>query len=244
MFEDTLPSANAHLLPIITGRRHANGKVVGHVLGSGILLNDDGYCLTAAHLLEDIRDLYEAVRIGKGKNRITHAVAFTVSDGTAWGIRPVAVSEVADVGVAQLREPPPSRHSFPVLRTSTIPQGEQLCRVGYAGVAPLRPTWEEGAGFNFPPGVLDVPSFASPATVGRVTIGAEGNIWIETAEPGLPGQSGGPLVDVDGRLCGVQSQTAHLPLGRQHHMHIGRAVHVAIAMQMLDERGIVYRKEG
>ena len=245
MFQDTLPTTDDQLMAIVGARRHANGKVIGTVLGCGIVLNEDGYCLTAGHVLEGAQDLaQQPAAPGKGKNRITDSVFFAVVQGKVRQFLRMAVSNVADVGVAQLREPPPPSYQFPVLRTSTIPQGEMLCRVGYPALAPFRPTFTEGQGFNFPPSVLSLPSFASSTMVGRVTIEPQGNIWIETGEPGLPGQSGGPLVDLDGRVCGIQARTAHLPLGRQHHVHVGQAVHIAVAMQMLDERGISYQKGG
>jgi hypothetical protein len=37
--------------------------------------------------------------------------------------------------------------------------------------------------------------------------------FIETSTPGLRGQSGGPLFDVDGKVWGIQSRTNHYDLG-------------------------------
>ena len=37
--------------------------------------------------------------------------------------------------------------------------------------------------------------------------------FIETSSPGLRGQSGGPIVDTQGNIWGIQSSTIHLPLG-------------------------------
>ena len=63
--------------------------------------------------------------------------------------------------------------------------------------------------------------------------------FIETSSPGLRGQSGGPIFDQQGIIWGIQSRTAHHPLGfsplvpggkpneREHQfMNVGWGIHI------------------
>ena len=49
--------------------------------------------------------------------------------------------------------------------------------------------------------------------VTRFLADTEGMYGIELSTPGLRGQSGGPLFDEKGRICGMQFSTKHLHLG-------------------------------
>ena len=75
--------------------------------------------------------------------------------------------------------------------------------------------------------------------------------FIETSSPGLRGQSGGPLCDSRGRIWGIQSRTAHIPLGfnptvtangrtiEEHQfINLGWAVHVRLILEALRARGV------
>jgi hypothetical protein len=75
--------------------------------------------------------------------------------------------------------------------------------------------------------------------------------FIETSSPGLRGQSGGPVCDARGRIWGIQSRTAHLPLGfnptitvngrtfEEHQfINLGWAVHVRLILDALRARGV------
>lgn len=85
-------------------------------------------------------------------------------------------------------------------------------------------------------------------------------VGIELSTPGLKGQSGGPLFDKNGVVCGLQSSTLSLPLGFDQvnreivingkkkkvsnypFLHLGRCVHVDIIKKFLDEHGVKYQK--
>jgi hypothetical protein len=103
------------------------------------------------------------------------------------------------------------------------------------------------------------PRFALEGIVSRFqAVKVEGRetpaTFIETSSPGLRGQSGGPLLDVAGRVCGVQSHTAHLDLGfdasyqrdgervvERQFLNIGRASHVDGVLAFLDEHGVSHQ---
>jgi hypothetical protein len=98
-----------------------------------------------------------------------------------------------------------------------IKQGKYLCRIGFP--------FPEFNNFRHNPDTDDIewtntgninsPSFPIDGIVTRFIGGqsAADIIGIEMSTPGLRGQSGGPLFDVDGKVYGMQFATNHLHLG-------------------------------
>ncbi len=77
---------------------------------------------------------------------------------------------------------------------------------------------------------------------------------IETSSPGLRGQSGGPIFDLDGTIWAIQSMTAHLELGftprvqgvgvEHQFLNVGMGVHVETILGLLNEAGVSYEVTG
>ena len=78
-------------------------------------------------------------------------------------------------------------------------------------------------------------------------------VQLETSSPGLRGQSGGPIFNTCGRLWGIQTATAHLPLGfepefmehgkmrrQQQFLNVGRGVHGETIQGLLNEIGVKF----
>ena len=94
-----------------------------------------------------------------------------------------------------------------------------------------------------------MPLFVNEALVSRFAVLQSGGMWIETSSPGLRGQSGGPLVDVNGNVCGIQVNTYHYPLdfqgiARDQFLNVGRAVHVESVTAFLKSEKINFTSEG
>lgn len=91
--------------------------------------------------------------------------------------------------------------------------------------------------------------------------GHHGIYGIEMSTPGLRGQSGGPLFDENGRICGMQYSTKHLHLGFDLEekeisinnkikkvsdypfIHLGQCIHVAAIKAFLREHNISFHEE-
>ena len=101
--------------------------------------------------------------------------------------------------------------------------------------------------------MFPVPMFVNEALVSRFLNVRSDNedlgTWIETSSPGLMGQSGGPLADIHGNVCGIQVNTEHYPLGfkgkkvRNQFLHVGRAITAKTVTEVLDGYGISYFTE-
>ena len=255
MFQAACKSHLATTLPIVLAWRTGNGKVHAGI-GAVVILNEEGWFLTAAHILQQINELHAAVLGGpppaklsrrQRSKQVTHFVVI-VGGTDAQPVEGVAQQDV-DIGAGRLDgfEPSPG-FQFPRLRTREVDQGELLCRLGFPFAEGIEPTWDhEGGQFVFT-NLFPVPLFANEGMVSRFVALESGSRWIETSSPGLKGQSGGPLVDSEGLVCGIQVNTEHYPLGftgsgRNQVLNVGRAVHVETIRTFLDKHEITYRKE-
>ena len=145
--------------------------------------------------------------------------------------------------------------------TKEIKQGKFLCRLGFP--------FPEFNNFKYDSasddivwtkeGKINSPGFPMEGMVTRF-IGdyKKGIHGLELSTPGLRGQSGGPLFDKDGIVCGMQSSTKHMHLGFDieakeivvkgerkkvndySFMHLGQCIHVDIIKQFLQQHQISF----
>jgi hypothetical protein len=269
VFVRAVASASQFTFPYVGLRRRASG-VVDSTIGSFVVLNESGWALTAAHVVQDIlaaqRDVDAGPAAAEGsEDACTQHVeiwAMPGFDSTRPHIAEAIVRGISDVAAVRL-EPFDSGGitEFAALRddeAAPIEQGLAVCRYGYPFHA-IQSGWdEERQEFQLPEGAFPVASFALDGIVARFhrSMDEQGNeaTFIATSTPGLRGQSGGPLMDVEGRVCGLQSHTAHLDLGfegvfsagdqvvtERQFLNVGVASHVTELRGVLDEAGIAYR---
>ena len=240
-------------MPIVVAWRTAKDEV-GWGIGAGMIVNDDGWFITAGHILQQIANLEKQVSAydpsrSKKRNQTTATHYVSIFGGTKAHLGKALLEDKVDLGVGKLENfIAPKDHVFPRLRVREVEQGELLCRVGFPFVDTIRLQWTKGNGFTFT-NLFPVPLFVNEALVSRFMAVPESGIWIETSSPGLKGQSGGPLVDSDGLICGIQVNTVHYPLGfegtgRNQVLNVGRAVHIDTVRGFLDNHGIKHCTEG
>jgi len=160
----------------------------------------------------------------------------------------------ADVGIGRLEPFDPAWvTTYPTFKdpSKDFEPGESLCKYGYPFHS-ITPIWDAATGsFQLPAGALPIPLFPIEGIFTRtaeiVITDPAGNLlpiappfplrWIETSSPGLRGQSGGPILDAQGSIWGIQANTMHLALGfdpqvpgrpneREHQfLNVGRGAH-------------------
>lgn len=150
-------------------------------------------------------------------------------------------------------------HAAFIKDSKNIKQGKYLCRLGFP--------FPEFNNFKHDPvkddiewtneGVTGSPSFPMDGIITRFVGDTSGKIsGIEMSTPGLRGQSGGPLFDVNGTVYGMQFATNHLHLGfdmkekeiisdgkkskvsNYPFLHVGRCIHVDEIKAFLTEHKI------
>lgn len=290
MFETALEIAGAFTFPYVGLRRKHDGTVFSTV-GAFIVLNSQGWCITAAHLMAEIVKAKQSTRSvaeidakiaelkrkdGKRTNRERHELerlearrlGHLSHSAEIWALPNFSdthphivehhVARHADVAAFRL-EPfdGTSISRYPVLREghASVRPGTAVCRVGFPWHH-VDATYDGESGFNVSGG-FPVPTFALDGMVSRFNAqqfpdGTQAT-YIETSAPGLRGQSGGPLLDAEGRVCGLQSGTAHYDLGfdatyerdgkqivERQFLNVGRALHVDDIKAFLDSLEIAY----
>ena len=146
---------------------------------------------------------------------------------------------------------------------SVLKQGKYLCRLGFP--------FPEFSNFQYNvetddiewtnTGQVETPRFPIEGMLTRHLMQNGEIAGIELSTPGLRGQSGGPLFNQDGQICGMQSSTNHLHLGfdmknfeykingrsikvtNQPFIHVGRCVHVDVIKKFLKENNLKFFEE-
>jgi hypothetical protein len=269
VFTQSIEIASGFTSPYVGLRRRADGEVFT-TIGAFVVLDADGWVLTAGHVVDEILAAQTGNEMagdaGEGGGGVTaHTELWAVPGFMSTRPRLVEaqVNRVADIGVCRL-EPfdPEAICAVPVLRDTLrapIEQGMSVCRLGFP-FCDVPATYDTDRDeFTFDERAFPVPRFALDGIVARFNrrFGDDGTtsaLYIETSTPGLRGQSGGPLLDTAGRVCGVQSHTAHIDLGfdaryptdvgtvtERQFLNVGTATHVDEVRAMLDAVGVKYR---
>lgn len=245
MFTHAYKIAANYTIPVIQSIRYFNDEIESGV-GSFILLNDFGWVLTAAHIIEGLNvynqhkkeieaydkkvtDINAESRLSlKQKNRKIKKIPINPkwikNISHWWGSNEVRIPSFevmpgADIAIGQIKnfEAKPTQ-IYPKFKiTSDDFLGKSLCKLGFPFYE-IKTTWDSSTGnFKIPPNIFPIPRFPIDGIGTRfIIVNGPNNMQIkllETSSPGLKGQSGGPIFDVEGNVCALQSRTNHYPLG-------------------------------
>lgn len=272
------------ILPIEITFRKVSGKV-NYGVAAGVLVNRDGWILTAGHVLEKLLAADKAIKeatlhrkraedIGKAENLSQEEREKQLRNlGTIDPNCPTNISckaglqehrtEAPEMDVVLFREADlgllkignfnvPDGYTEPYFRKEPLRIGEMICRIGF----PFYSTdvgWDEQNKIFISPRE-PIPPFANEGIVSRFvpepTFSGKLPIrFIETSAPGLKGQSGGPLFDTQGRICGIQSHTYSYPLGfspvengqtEHQFLNVGRATQVSEISKLFGDHNIAH----
>ena len=285
MFASALKRVTPFTHPVIISKRLVSGQVECGC-ATFIILNADGWILTAAHVINDLvtkqthdreRAKYKAdvdaieadarLNAKQRKRQISKLPCnskWMTNVSYWWGADGVradnfAYDSVADLALSKLKPFDPAQiTNFPVFRdpANELAPGTSLCRLGFP-FHEIATTYDEAADtFRLPEGTLPIPRFPMDGIYTRGAIflhEASGRRveYVETSTPGLRGQSGGPIFDIEGRIAGLQSRTNHLALGfspvvkrdgkevREHQfLNVGLGTHVKEILAFLQAQGV------
>ena len=151
-----------------------------HAIGSGVILDPEGYIITNAHVVE------AAQRI-----RLTLSPASAASDVAAAGAHRILEAKLVgadkDTDLALLKV---DAHNLPVLSLAAsrpVYPGEMVLAVGS------------------PEGLQSSVTMGVVSSVERQPDAGAPAVFIQTDAPINPGNSGGPLVDIDGNVIGLNT---------------------------------------
>jgi hypothetical protein len=255
-----------------------------------VLVNDEGWVLTAAHLFHPLRALQEHreahaeylekaaqieirtdLKATKKKHLLSKldfrsdwlsSVSFWWSeDGLKF--QQVHINALADIAITKLENFKPRPDTvFPKFGDPLVEllPGRSLCRLGFPFHAISAIYNEASQAFSFAPGSLPIPRFPLDGILTRYQILQDATKtnqakFLEMSTPGLRGQSGGPVFDVNGVVWGIQVRTEHLALGfhpeakeegknvaEHQFLNVGIATYISEIIALFERHKVKYEK--
>jgi hypothetical protein len=291
MFAKGYNIASQFTHPVIESMRFYNGTV-DCVLGAFVVLNEEGWFVTVAHLLEpfmsfqkhqaeiathtqqvkaiEVDSSLDAKQKRKRISRLQTNPKWITNHSFWWGMDGVTVTQMevlgdGDLAVGQLKPfDPRSISQYPIIKKpDDLPWGTSLCKLGFPFHNP-KALFDESTGFfTLAPGTLPVPRFPIDGIFTRNILAGKSKdgkydlAFIETSTPGLRGQSGGPIFDVNGTVWAIQSRTHNLPLGfspkivtngreveENQFLNVGWGVHPSLLVAFLQNNKIKFQMSG
>jgi len=258
--------------------------------GAFVVLNDEGWIITAAHLLESFlayqQHTGELQAYEKQLKQIEHDQSLTVKQKNKklhrlkanplwvtnhsfwWGWDGVSVKDVrplpeGDLVIGRLEPFEKTKVKvYPIIKDPSkgLSPGTSLCKLGYP-FHELKASFDEAKNvFALSPGVVPLPFFpiegiyTRNAVAGKSKDGKYEIKFLETSSPGLRGQSGGPIFDVEGTVWAIQSRTTHFPLGfspkvkkngkeveENQFLNVGLGVHPELIVAFLTDNRVSFQ---
>lgn len=194
MFQNAIKIAQQFTRPIVILSRNENGICSASVAGAFIILNEDGWILTANHIAENIlRQLSHFVNNVRSNPNIKLSFYWGRNN---WQINFSTIfrNDYSDLAIGQIIAfDKSSVLNYPKFKRPDVnfDFGEMLCKFGYS-FAKVDPQYSpQNNTFTFQP---NIPFFPIDGIYARAHIKTEGNSvanFIETSTAALPGQSGG-----------------------------------------------------
>ncbi len=169
--------------PMQGGDSSEAALVIGRLssIGSGVIVDPDGYILTNAHTLRDAQRVQVVL-----PSPVGGASPATLSPrGSTMDARIVGLSREIDLAVLKIKAK--GLPALPIGKYSNLRQGEMVFAFGSPG------------------GLQNSVTMGVVSAVARQPDPDSPMVFIQTDAPINPGNSGGPLVDVDGELVGINT---------------------------------------
>ncbi len=287
MFAEAYKIASRFTQPVIISTRYFD-KSVDCGCGAFVVINDEGWVVTAAHLwashftyqqhVKELRD-YNA-RTSEIKqdpslssrqkrdrlDKLQTNPKWITNHSFWWGRDGVQLKDLdplpeADLVIGRLEPFDPKKiKAYPIFKKpELLDAGTSLCKLGYP-FHKIEASFDEKTGsFKLAPNALPLPRFplegiyTRNVRAGKSKDGKYEVEFLETSSPGLRGQSGGPIFDVNGVVWAIQSRTMHFPLGfspkitgdgreiEEHQfLNVGWGVHPRLLVSFLRDKGIKF----
>ncbi len=161
------------------------GKPAGASTGTGSIISQDGLVITNHHVIAEAEALYVALYPPGGRRALTPEDLHQA--------RLLRFDEGRDLALIRFIEPPAGLRPMPFGSFDQLKVGEEVHAIGH----PLGNSW------TYTKGVVSQirEQYQWQDTTGY----KRGASVIQTQTPISPGNSGGPLIDANGRMIGVNS---------------------------------------
>ncbi|MFW6173069.1 MAG: trypsin-like peptidase domain-containing protein [Elusimicrobiota bacterium] len=257
MFANAFEKTKKFTNPVVILTRFSDGEVKANC-GSFIILNEEGWIITVAHLWQSYfqyKKQKENPNIEYERRILNHSFWWGKDGRVLKNIKPYPES---DLVIGKLVPFSPNEvQGYPEFVDNNEMQiGKSLCKIGYP-FSNIKAKFDEKSG-NFMmdartlPSLYPIEGIYTRNVTSKAFKKAKNTLtFIETSSPGLLGQSGGPIVDVNGKLWAIQSRTVHIPLGFSPKIHkkdktveenqflnAGWGIHIDVIKEVLSKNNI------
>ncbi|MCK4273321.1 MAG: trypsin-like peptidase domain-containing protein [Dehalococcoidales bacterium] len=289
MFAKACELANHFTRPIIVSMRFYD-KSIECGAAAFVVLNDEGWIITAAHIwgpilafqkhAAEMKQYEEQIKKAEQDRTLTakqrKKQLKQIKPNLRWIINTsiwcswdsVAIKDIkalpeGDILIGRLE---PYEQSwvkqYPIIKdpNKSLQPGTSLCKLGYP-FHKLNATFDENTNtFVMAPGAVPLPRFpidgiyTRNVVFGKSKDGKYDIKYLETSSPGLKGQSGGPIFDINGTVWAIQSRTTSYPLGfnpkvkkdgkeveENQFLNVGLGIHPEIIVAFLTDNGIKFQ---
>lgn len=285
MFTKSYSIAKEYTFPLIVSIRFFD-KTIESGLGAFVVLNDEGWSMTAAHnfgvafafnqhqqdqksYMEKIEKINSNKQIKDQQRKI---LAKAIKPDSKWitdfsillGGKSIQIQEhyiygEHDIAFFKIDKSVISGQKiFPkIVDPLKLQPGKSLMKLGYPFVELKTIFNDVSKTFELPSDQLLIPFFPIEGIYTRNLIKGKTDdesmdiMYLETSSPGLKGQSGGPICDLDGNIYAIQSQNVTLPLGfkgktevknkvieENQFLNVGIGVHPKTIVELLKKHNI------
>ncbi|MBZ5558940.1 MAG: trypsin-like peptidase domain-containing protein [Acidobacteriia bacterium] len=171
--------------PVEERDRSQAGLVIGRqrAIGSGAIIDADGYIITNAHVVSGAQRVQVVLHDPESESTAARALAA----GMGRTVDARIVGAAPDLDLALLKIDATGLRALALADYDLVHQGELVFA------------------FGSPEGLRNSVTMGVVSAVARQPDPDRPNVYIQTDAPINPGNSGGPLVDVDGRLVGIDT---------------------------------------
>jgi serine protease Do len=165
--------------------RGETGLVIGRqrTIGSGAIIDPDGYIVTNAHVVAGARQ----VQVVLHRDSTADGPVRSLAQLAGQTVDARVIGTATDIDLALLKVDLTGLRALPLANYDAIRQGELVFA------------------FGSPEGLRNSVSMGVVSSVARQVEPDSPTIYIQTDAPINPGSSGGPLVNIDGELVGLNT---------------------------------------
>jgi hypothetical protein len=286
MFVKAIEEIQQFTRPVHTIVRHYHNDFVQPGAATLFFVNEDGAAITCKHVLDQLLhehainahyQQFKAEKTALGSNSLAvleakyhynspTAVAqlknflINCTDSALYDFVPHPTLDLAVIKFKDVKHKYYTGHATFLKDGSQLKQGKYLCRFGFPFAEFTNfqyDLYEDEISFTNT-GNVNSPSFPMDGIVTRHVMDGGKMVGVEMSTPGLRGQSGGPLFDTNGIICGMQSETVQYHLGfdeqsieiisngrrtntvNHSFLNVGRCVHVDAIKEFLTQVNVKY----
>jgi Trypsin-like peptidase domain len=186
--------------------QYNNFKIEKKLLGTKI----DGKYKKQLHALEEKYNYTSYEAVAQLKNSLMNC-----TDSATYDYIPHPTLDLAILKFKDVKQYHYTSYATFIKDSSQLKQGKSLCRFGFPFAEFTNFQYDsikDEIGFTNT-GNMGSPSFPIDGILTRHVAEAQKIVGLEISTPGLRGQSGGPLFDTNGLVCGMQSGTVQYHMG-------------------------------